>query len=398
MTSLRLILISVLLALSVISGGCAGGDSSSDDGFLRYGSEGPPKIGVVLGDSEKDRSLNSAVVNGVREAAAGLDTEYTVLAQGDLVDNLEALRFLAENEYDLVVAVGGVMAQDLKVVAPEYPDISFAVFGGEAEQPNVASVRINEGDGAFLAGVAAAHLTKSNLVGFIGGAMSDPETQNWFARGVQYVNMSQEKQVKVMAAYAGVTDTAADDPERGRALGNNLFWSGADIVFTGAGRLDQGLVKAAADNRRIALGKDPNLMNMMPWNVYGVLTEKPEAAVSDIVKKALEGKLDPGRHGYGLVGGVVDFVPGQQVPEEVKNRLAAIKTQIRSGEIKPFEIQVPQDLVTVLEEMPVTGQNKGTGGSDGQKPVSKKPQNGNSGQNPGQAGSPAGDSQPGVPG
>ena len=352
----RAALVSLILTIAIILGimqsGCVRGTNSADN-YQFYSYKEPKKVGVVLsGMGMVDAAANSAVAAGVKKAAVDLDAEYKILAPKDLVNNEESLRYLAENNFDLVIAIGCGMQDDLGKVAPDYPDIKFAVFGGDIDEPNVAAVVFNEDEGAFLAGVEAASVTKSNLVGFIGGSVtSDRKMENGFAKGVQYVNLTEGKKVKVNAVYAGVTDEAANDPERGKALANTLYWTGSDVVFSGTGKLGNGAAAAAVQNRKIAICADLQVMQASAWNVYGALVKNQEAAAIDIVKKTINGKFLSGRVGYGLAEGAVDFVPSQALPPDIAGKLAAVKAQVKKGQIKPYTILIPKDLVTQINQI-----------------------------------------------
>lgn len=344
-------------------GGCALGKKGDADNYQKYGTLGLKKIGVVLSaPGRADAGTNEAVTNGVKTAAEEQDADYKVLAPKDLVNNEESLRYLAENNYDIVVAVGQGMEQDLEKVAPDYTDVKFVIFDGEVEQPNVVSVKLKEDDGAFLAGVEAASLSKSNIVGYIGDSMTlDRTVETGFVRGVQYINLSEGKQVKVNVSYTGVTDKAAKLSEMAKTLADNMYWTGSDVIFSGADKFDTGVILSAAQNKKIAIGSSLVLMNTSPWNVYGALVKKEENIVRDLAKKILGGNLAGGRVGYGLAEGALDFVPSQAVPPEITAKLAFIKDQLKKSQIKPYAIQLPQDLVVRVNPTPAAGQSGTTG-------------------------------------
>lgn len=358
----RTTIIILIIAAFTAFAGCT--REGKDGGrYLPYNTKMPKRIGVVLSaPGASGAGTNEAVVAGVKRAAFELDAEYKILypsdpvnnIPGDLVNNMESLRYLAENGYDMVVAVGRGMQDDLNRVAPEYKDIRFVIFEGEVEQQNVASIRVNADDGAFLAGIAAASLTRSNLVGYVGGSMtSDRQAENSFARGVQYVNTSEGKEVKVNVIYAGVTEEAVNDPARGKDLANSLFWTGSDVVFSGAGKLGSGVANAASENRKIAICNDLQLMQAFPWNVYATMVIKPEMAVYEQAKKILTGKFNPGRNGYGFAEGAVEFLTSEAAPPEIAAKMTSVKESLQQGKNNPYNILVPEGLVTQINQLPV---------------------------------------------
>ncbi len=354
MTPKRNILTCLLLTAVIILGGLSAGCGRGNNNLnQKYKYPDIKKIGVVLNTPEKsDAAVNEAVINGVVKAAADLDAEYKLLTPGELVNNEESLRYLAENNYDLVVAVGQDMEEDLRKVSPDYPDINFAIFNGKVKQKNVTGVLFNEEDGAFLAGIAAACLTKTNIVGCIGESSSSGRNlESGFAKGIQYINSTEGKLVKVNVSYAGeMEEEMARDQDRGKYLASVLYWNGADVIFSGAGTLDRGAVTAATENKKMIICSGLELMPSSPWNVCGTLTKNQEKAVYDIVKKTLGGNFNGGAISYGAAEGAVDLVLSQSVPQEITGKLNTVKDQLRRGEIKLSQIQIPQDLVTQIRQ------------------------------------------------
>ncbi len=347
----------------VLGGGCVRGGKED---YRQYGYQGVKKIGIVFStQGEWNTGAGEGVLKGVQRAANDLDAEYKVLAPGSLVNNEESLRYLAENNYELVMAVGPGIDQDLKRVVPDYPDIKFAILNGDVDQPNVVRIRFNEEEGAFLAGVAAASLTKTGLVGYLGGsAAADRKLENGFAKGVQYVNQLEGKQVAAAVYYPeAMTNTAAGDPQQAKSPAGVLYGAGADVVFCGAPRLDSGLAMAAVQSKKIALCNDPQLMRKWPWNVYGAIISPEEAVVSEICKKTLSGKFTGGKNIYGVAEGAIDFVPGQALPPDLTAKLKAVKDEIKKGWINPANIEIPAGLVSQVKQAPGPGQ-AGPAGTD----------------------------------
>ncbi|MBU7005553.1 BMP family lipoprotein [Phosphitispora fastidiosa] len=350
----RVVIFGLLVVVISIIGGCSGKAASDKQEYKQYGSRGPESIGVILGSAEKTGGLlNAAAASSVKGLAGEQGLEYTILSPGDLVNNAETIRFLAENGHDLIIAVGPELQEDLSRLAPEYPDTAFAIIEGEVDQPNVLSIKIGDDEGVFLAGVAAASLTKTNLVGYIGGELTDTRQEKAFAQGVQYINLAEGKQVKVVAVYAGVTKEAAAEPERGKELGNKLYDAGSDVVFTAAGSLGKGLAGAAAERRKIALANDRQLLETMSSNVYSAVVQKPEKAVYTAAAGILKNGVSGGRAAYGLKEGSVDFVLSQEVSPELTNKIIAVREQVKNDQIKLYTVQIPEGLVTKLSHLPV---------------------------------------------
>lgn len=368
MTLGRTIITGLLIVLVAFNSGCTLRKSNNTGEWQQYGTRSPKKIGLVLPVSEKGVSGNQAVAQSVIKATSDLGGKYQILNPGDLANDRESLVYLAENEHKMIITMGKGIEKDLGVVAQQYPEIRFAIIGGEVSLPNVTSIRFEKSEGSFLAGVLAGSLTKTNMVGFVGGSETgDKEFRDGFAKGIQYINLVQGKKVKVNVIYAGVTALAAADQKRGEDLANTLYWTGSDVVLSAPGKIASGVAKSASQNRKIAITNDIKLITEMPWNVYAAVIDKQETAVYDLVRKELSGKTSGGRAGYGVAEGAVDIVLTEAVPEEAKNMVVTVKNRMKKGEIKPFNIQIPKDLVTEVTQLPVDwNKQQGQQGSQSQ--------------------------------
>ncbi|HWI55466.1 MAG TPA: BMP family ABC transporter substrate-binding protein, partial [Desulfobacteria bacterium] len=150
----RVLIVGLLIAAVTLLSGCTLQKASKNGEWEQYGTKGPKKIGLVLPASEKEASsVYEAVSAAANKASLEQGAEYRVMAPGDLANDGETLRYLAENQFDLILTLGRGIEKDLNKVAEEYSDIRFAVIGGEVDRPNVTSIKFDRSEGAFLAGV-----------------------------------------------------------------------------------------------------------------------------------------------------------------------------------------------------------------------------------------------------
>ena len=147
-----------------------------------------PKVAIAydigfLGDN----SFNDAVHLALKAAKKkyGLVEPFVreVPTNGTAVDRLTRLRFLAKSGYTLIIAVGPGYRQTVSKVSKEYTETQFAIINDKSiAQLNVSNVYFREDHGAYLAGVAAANLSKRKSIAFIG---SEPELLESFAKGAR---------------------------------------------------------------------------------------------------------------------------------------------------------------------------------------------------------------------
>jgi hypothetical protein len=128
------------------------------------------------------------------------------------------------------------MAKDLNEVASRFPQRHFAIIDAVVDQPNVASVTFKEEDGSFLAGAAAAMVSKTRQIAFLGGI--DIPLLRKFEVGFTAGAREIDPNIKVAVKYVGSFDDAA----AGKELSGVLFDQGADIVFVAAGKAGIGAI------------------------------------------------------------------------------------------------------------------------------------------------------------
>jgi basic membrane protein A len=349
----RVALIMAVISLMALLNGCIRGGNTQNDSYRQYGSTTVKKLGVVMGLPNRfDVASSQVVISSLNKAAEDLDAEIKILQPGDLVNNEESLRYMAENNFNLVVAVGKEMEIALEKVAPEYEDIRFILVEGNVDQPNVASIGYRDNDAVFLAGVTAAYLTKSNLVGFVGDPMQiDRLGEMDFARGVQFAIASEEKNIKVVTAYGNLTDKPAVMAEQGKSLANSLYWKGCDVIYCNGINYSSGAAAAAIENRKIALCDDVQLMKTSPRNVVGAISRNKEKVVYDLVIKSFVSGFKGGKTEFGLVNGAVDFVLSPSLQSDIGIKVAAAKNLLKNGRIITKNIKIPPDSLIKISQL-----------------------------------------------
>jgi basic membrane protein A len=139
-----------------------------------------------------DNSFNDAVNNALEKVKKKYNLVEPFVREvptnGSAVDRLSRVRFLAQNGYNLIIAVGAGYRETVRRVSMEYPQIQFAVINDKAiGQMNVSNIYYREDHGAYLAGVIAALFTKRKSIGFIG---SEPELFSSFSAGARAISKS----------------------------------------------------------------------------------------------------------------------------------------------------------------------------------------------------------------
>lgn len=310
------------------------------------------KVGIVFDIGGKnDRSFNAAAWDGVRRAEKDLGICLYDVEPGNPTSIEPAMRAFAERDFDLIIGVGFAQGPIMQNVATDYPNIKFAIVDGvifEADgktpKSNVASLVFREHEGSYLVGMIAASKSKSGVLGFVGGM--DIPLIHKFETGYEEGARSVNPNVKVIDNYVGVTDSAWNNPGKGKELALSQIGQGADVIFTAAGNSGLGAFDAVeqygrnpqGEANRFVIGVDSNQNMVKPGFVLTSMVKRVDNAVYDVVKEVLSNQFNGGFHVFGLdkdgVAYSMDRHNETLIPKDVIDRVEEAKKKIIAGEIK----------------------------------------------------------------
>jgi basic membrane protein A len=324
-------LLILLLMLVLVLPGCSGVFDKIDD------AHGRPRIGIVFDIGGKDdKSFNSGAWEGMKRAATDFPIHMRDVEPGEPSSIEPCMRVLAERGYDLIVGVGFAQAPIMESVAADYPNQKFAIIDGVIDKPNVASLLFKEHEGAFLVGMIAGSVTKTNKIGFVGG-MDIPlihRFETGYVEGARFAN----PKIQVFDNYVGVTDGAWNNPGKGKELAKAQIERGADIIFQAAGNSGLGVFDAAEETNNLAIGVDSNQNWVKPGFVLTSMMKRVDVAVYKTVQEVVEGKFTGGFHLFGLdnegVSYALDDYNRALIPQSVLDQVERAKQEIIAGRIK----------------------------------------------------------------
>ena len=203
-------------------------------------------FGIVFDAGGKfDGSFNEGTWRGLvrgidaLEADEGLEIDLLEF-EGTPETSAQGLRSISEQGADLIVAPGFSQSSSIDAVAQEFPFTNYVNIDGVVEQPNVRSVLFKEHEGSFLVGYLAGLMTRTGVVGFVGG-MDIPLIRN-FDSGYQQGVLSACPDCEIISNYVGTTPAAWNDPARAKELATAQRAQGADIVYAAAGASGNGVI------------------------------------------------------------------------------------------------------------------------------------------------------------
>ncbi len=289
------------------------------------------KIGLVTDvGGVNDGSFNQSAWAGLQRANEefGVQVEYLQSAtDSDYVPNIETF---IDEEYDLIISVGYMLASATREAALAHPEQKFAIIddSSNADLPNVACLMFKQEQASYLVGYVAGLTTKSNTVGFVLGM--ENETMNQFGYGYLAGAIDANPDVKVLQTNAN----SFADPAIGKTIANANITNGADVVFHAAGATGLGVIEAAKEAGIYAIGVDSDQSSLAPETVLTSAMKRVDNAVFDVSKSIVEGTFTNGVVTYDLTKGGVDLSPSTSlIAPEVLSKTEEVKAKIISGEI-----------------------------------------------------------------
>ena len=163
-----------------------------------------------------DAAWNSGAYAGLQRIHDSLGLAISHVEARTPAEQDEALRTYAAQGYDLVFAHGFEFQGPAERVSPQYPKTVFIVTSGSRAQGNVAPLIFRLEEASYLAGMVAGGLTRSNILGFVGGIELPPikaAYEGW-VNGAKAVN----PKVQSREIYLNSFDDAAAGREAALAL------------------------------------------------------------------------------------------------------------------------------------------------------------------------------------
>jgi basic membrane protein A len=281
-----------------------------------------------------DKSFNDSAYEGMTRAANELPIRISEFEPGQDADREVGLRKLAASGYDVVIGVGFLFTDAIRSVAADYPGVSFVLVDGYiSEMPNVASLVFREHEGSFLVGALAALASRSGVLGFVGG-MDVPLIHKFeagYRAGAQHVR----PETRVLIGYAGVRPEAFADPVRGKEIALSQIGQGADVIFHASGVTGLGVIEAAREKGKFAIGVDSNQNGVAPGTVLTSMIKRVDNAVHRMIGDAHRGEFRGGLVEFGLaedgVGFAVDEHNRALLTEAMLERATGLADSIVGG-------------------------------------------------------------------
>lgn len=294
------------------------------------------KHGIALITDENgvdDHSFNQAAWSGFKAYGKehGLkrgNGGYQYFQSSSPSDYVPNFNEAAKANYNTIYGVGYQLQQAVASAAKKNPKKHFVIVDSVISgQKNVVSATFESNQASYLGGLAAAYTTKTNKVGFIGGAKSAiiDLFEAGFKQGVAAGAKQLHKKISVQTQYIG-NFTSTD---KAKSIAQSMYANHADVLYQAAGNAGNGVFQEAKDynqtrpvNKKVwVIGVDVDQSNLGNYTAKGgkkanfTLTsvlKGLDVACKSIADDAYKGKFPGGKHlVYSLKGNGVSVTRGQ---------------------------------------------------------------------------------------
>jgi basic membrane protein A len=371
-------MLSGLLALGLLAAACGNDDddTSSDDTTTTAGSEdsttttegegGASEAQVSLDDlcqeakdagvtapdgftvrlvtdigKVDDRTFNQYAYEGMTaaEECFGFETSFIeTVSEADYAKNIATA---LEGQPEAVITVGFLLADATLAAAQANTATSFiGIDQFQTEFPdNYIGVLFNEDEGGYLAGVMAASLSESGVIGVVGGREDVPpvvKLVNGYEAGAKSVNPD----ITVLKIY----NESFTAPDKGASDAQQFIGEGADVIFGAGGQTGSGGVAAATEQGVWGIGVDQDeyFSTFNGGSAPGAdklatsAVKRVDLGVFTQIVNLLKGEFAGGIFSLTAENGGITYAPfhDADIPDEVATAVEDARKGLADGSIK----------------------------------------------------------------
>ncbi len=305
-------------------------------GFCCAGTAGARKLKVAMVTDlggVNDQSFNQSAWEGLKRAEQEFGTKIAYKESKQDADYAPNMETFIDAEFDLIWGIGFLMGDAIRSTARINPDQKFAIIDfsyGDQTPENVGCVVFDEEQSSFLVGYIAGKMTKTNIIGFVGG-IKFPLIEKFeygYMTGAKLAN----PKCSVLRQYAeSFTDAA-----KGKAMANNMYQQNADIIFHASGTVGDGVIESAKEKGKWAIGVDKDQNFMAPDHILTSAMKRVDNAIFDMVKKLVNGEFEGGQTVvYNLSNNGVGIAPtsSKHVPKPILDEVDLLIQKIKGNEL-----------------------------------------------------------------
>ncbi len=330
--------LSTAVAASVCAAvlGCAGGEQRASDSAGRTPEgTGSFRVALLTPGPISDKSWNAGAYEGLMRVRDSLHAQVSHIQTKTPAEFEENFRQYGAQGYNLVFGHGFEFQDAATRVGPEFPKTVYVVTSATATGENVAGIHFSFADASYLAGMIAGAMTRSQVIGCIGGTQLPPVEESFraFEAGARRAN----PRVKVVTAYVGNWDDVSAGKEQALAQ----MAAGTDVIFQNADAAGLGVFQAAKERGNVwVFGSNSNQNAVAPDVTLGsVVIDLPHAFLT-VAREVQSGRFRPRVIDLGTSQDVVRLELNDRlrarIPTATLAAVDSVNAQLKAGTFTPL--------------------------------------------------------------
>ena len=297
------------------------------------------KVALILSGPANDQGWNATALEGLNEAEKEYGLTVSTMENVSIADSEAAFRDYASQGYNLVIGHGYQFGEPAQKVSADFKNAFFMSTESNSESENMASYVMSCEQGAYLMGMLCAGMSETKVIGVVGGFEQPSITKELeaFKLGAKEI----DPEIKVLELYVN----SFTDASLGKEAAISMINQNADVLYHVANQAGNGVIMAAQENSLLACGNSYDQSSIAPDTVMASTVYRMPKVILTGVEQVKKGIFAGGIYHLGIAEDVVDITGygnfESKIPEELKNRIAAKKEAIKTGEFIVPVIETP---------------------------------------------------------
>ncbi|MEQ1788751.1 MAG: BMP family ABC transporter substrate-binding protein [Acidimicrobiales bacterium] len=294
-----------------------------------------------------DQTFNQYAYEGMKAAEECFGFETSFIETASEADYEENINTALEGDPGILITVGFLLTDSTGAAAAAHPDTNFIGIdqffsddtGAPAYSDNYVGVLFNEDEGGYMAGVLAASLSESGVIGVVGGREDVPPVVK-LVNGYEAGALSVNPDIRVLKIY----NESFTAPDKGASDAQQFIGEGADVIFGAGGLTGSGGVSAATQQGVWGIGVDQDEYfstfdgGAAPGSEYlaSSAVKRVDLGVFSQIVAALSGEFAGGIFSLTAENGGITYAPPHDaaVPDEALAAVEAARAGLADGSIK----------------------------------------------------------------
>ena len=289
--------------------------------------EKPVKIGGVFIDSIEDDGWSEIHYEGLSEACKELDLPLEIVEHVDETAEATApaVAELVSKGCNVIFLTSGGFGNNCRKIIESYPNVVFFTVSTECDASNVYTYFGRIYEMRYLAGIIAGSMTKTNVLGFVGGT-NTPQVDrgvNAYYLGAKSVNPDVKLKVRFIGSWS-------DEQAEREAAEKLIFEDGADVLTFHASH--PVTIDVAEENGVYSIGYN-SVKKEYSDNFLTAVVFEWKPLYDEMITDYLKGDIDrSATYWRGTQNGVVDLSPiSEKVPDDIFPLIEENEEKFKSG-------------------------------------------------------------------